>query len=156
MLKGHRIALAASGTKAGRTAEKAALEYCRENNISELLVIHIYEKTLARYGEIDQLASGSCKSDFMAYIKEKAIVKSRSLLRRINEKATKYRISIEWFFYEGDPLYEISSMVQKEKVSVLFIGAGEKPKSFFYPQKNTAFQLTKRCACKVLTVHPKN
>lgn len=148
----QRIALAASGSENAESAEKFALDYCRRYMVEELLVIHILDTSLARYGEIDQLASGSCKDEFSQYIREVASATSRTLYSRILKTAANYGVAINWLQVEGKVLEQINNIVREYHISILIIGAGKTSENFFGPSKKTALKLSKQCNCEVVTV----
>lgn len=150
MISLKRVALATSGTISGVSAESSAFNYCRENTIDELLVIHVLETSLRRFGENDQLATGCCKADFIQYINNGAQERSASLYDRLNKKSTLSDVSYRWVVREGDPFKEISTIVNAENISILFIGEGEPTESFFSPPKYLAKKLVKYCNCKVV------
>ena len=145
-----RVALAASGSAYGVSAANSAFDFCRENKINELLVIHVLETNLKKFGENDQLATGSCKSDFIQYITDGAQDRASSLHDRISEKSAQAGVSYRWLQREGDPFKEIFTITNAESVSMLFIGDGKPTKSFFSPPKNLAKKLVKCCNCQVV------
>jgi hypothetical protein len=147
-----RIAIAASGTPAGNAAEAAAFEYCIRNEIEELLVIHILETQLGKFGEIDPLADGSSKAEFITYIHERAHTKARLLHDRLFDRAAVCNIKLEWHQKEGDPFTEIVDITSAECATLLFIGQGTPPESFFSPPKNLATKLVKHCSCRVVMI----
>lgn len=148
----QRIALAASGSENAESAEKFALDYCRRYMMEELLVIHILDTSLARYGEIDQLASGSCKYEISQYIREVASATSRILYSRILKRAANCGVAINWLQTEDKVLEQINNIVRKYHISTLIIGAGRKSKNFFAPSKKTVLKLSGKCACEVVIV----
>ena len=145
-----RVALAASGALSGISAENSAFDYCRENKIDELLVIHVLETSLRKLGENDQLASGSCKADFIRYITDGAHQRAKSLRDRLNKKSIQSDVSYKWLVREGDPFNQISTVIDAEGISKLFIGESEPSRSFFSPPKKLATKLLKHCNCKVV------
>lgn len=148
----ERVALAASGVPAGAAAERAAFDYCKTHAVNELLVIHILETKLSRYGEIDQLASGSCKADFIDFINTRADSRAQSLRSRLDEQAARNKIHLRWVQKEGDPYNELRDILSTERVSLLFIGKGTPSKSFFTPPKTLAADMVKHCSCKIVTI----
>ena len=146
------VALAASGSSAGESAEDAALDYCIHNKINKLLVIHILETELSKFGEIDQLADGSSKADFVDYINERALATARSLRSRMTSKAAEFGIELNWVEKQGHVVTEICTITSSEAVSLLFAGKGEPVASILTPPKNLPTKLLKQCSCQVVIV----
>jgi hypothetical protein len=146
------VALAASGSLAGQSAEDAALDYCINNKINTLLVIHVLETGLSKFGEIDQLADGASKADFVDYINERANTTARSLRDRLSAKAAECGIELSWREKQGDVVTEICEITKSEGVSLLFAGKGEPVASILSPPKNLPTKLLKQCSCQVVIV----
>ena len=143
------VALAASGSPGGESAEVAALNYCINNKIKKLLIIHVLETQLSKYGEIDPLVDGSSKADFVDYIKERAHATARLLRDKLTAKAADYEIELCWYETQGDVITEICRITSTEDVSLLFVGKGRPVSSLIEPPKNLAKKLVKQCGCRV-------
>lgn len=150
------VAVAASGSPAGNCAIETAFRYCQNNKSKQLLVIHILETGLSKFGEIDHLADGSSKAEFTTYIIETAKKNAKQMLSKILNRARVGDVQINWYEVEGDPVAEITNIVSQQGVSLLFIGEGSKPISFFSPPKQTANKITKHCRCRVISVADDN
>lgn len=148
----QNIALAASGSESAEPVEKFAFDYCLKNMVDEILVIHVVDIHLAQYGEIDPLASGSCKNDFVNYITGRALATSQTLYARMKNKSAQYGVTLNWLQVNGGVLQQIPTIVIENQVSTLIVGAGVVSKTFFAPSKKTASNLSKKCACEVITV----
>lgn len=150
------IALAASGSPAGESAETVALAYCSNNKINKLLVIHVLETQLSKFGEIDQLADSSSKADFVDYINEMALATVRTLRARMSAKAAECDIDLSWIERQGETCAEIERITSTENVSLLFVGQGEPVPALIAPPKNLPTKLVKRCSCQVIIVPHKD
>ena len=120
--------------------------------VDEVLIIHVVDTHLARYGEIDQLASENCKDEFSKYIKESAHATSQVLYDRIQKTAAIYGVTINWLQVKGEVLQQISTIVRQNQISTVTVDTGKVFKSFFTPSKKTALNLSRKCTCEVITV----
>ncbi len=146
------IVLAVSGSSSARKAEEDAFKLCVSQEIEILWAIHVVETHLGHYGEMDQLAPGSSKAEYIDYIHDEARVISETLQERLAWFAKKYGIEVRWTELHGQPLQEIPEFVQKQSVTKLIVGIGVKPVSSFGPKKDMAEKLSKECDCQVVIV----
>lgn len=146
-----RIAVASSGSNSCIKVEQEAVAACLKEGVIELTVIHISETSLVKYGEFDQLASGSCKDEFIAYIQEQAQLKHDILYSRVCELTKEAGLKLHWIVEDGEPLTEICKAIESESIDQLFMGNDEKPSSFFSIQKSISKRLKSRANCIITT-----
>lgn len=150
-----RVALAASGSNHAKSAELFAFGYCLKNMIDELLVIHVVDTSLTHYGDVDQLASGNCKAEFVDYINEAAEENAQTLQKRLEENAKEFGVSLRWLTVTGKIVEQITKSVLENDISTLIIGTGETPQTFFAPRKDTALRLSRKIEnCQIFPVSP--